>query len=262
MTTTITTSAPLMGYQVSDNHLDVLVEQSVAAIAAGGPQQVFDCANPHSLAVARSDAEFRAALQDAEMLVADGVGVCLASRLFLGVRKPRIPGSSYYLALMQALDGASARLGRKARVFFLGSSEQVLALVEARFRRDYPNIELVGTHSPPFGDWPAAIDDAMIDKINASAADVLWVGMTAPKQEKWTYRNRGRLQPRVIGCIGAVFDFYADTFPRAPEWMVRTGLEWVHRLWLNPRKMWRRTLVSGPVFLLGLIRYHWLRRQP
>ena len=249
----------LLGYQINRDSLENLIAQTEQSLFSERGQVVFACANPHSLAVANSDREFANALRDAEILVADGVGVALANRVFLGADVPRIPGASYFFALMHALNQRS--LPRPAKVYFLGSTQVVLNEIGRRCSHDFPNVKIVGTLSPPFGEWSESTEESIRENINKSEADVLWVGMTAPKQEKWVFRNRRRIAPRAIGSIGAVFDFYAGTHKRAPEWMVRSGLEWLHRLFINPKRMWRRTFVSVPIFLRECVRFHLLKRN-
>jgi N-acetylglucosaminyldiphosphoundecaprenol N-acetyl-beta-D-mannosaminyltransferase len=108
--------------------------------------------------------------------------------------------------------------------------------------------------SPPFKDeFDEADDAAMIAAVNAARPDVLWVGMTAPKQEKWIYRNHDRLDVPFTGAIGAAFDFYAGTKKRAPQWVGQMGLEWLPRLVREPRRLWRRNLVSTPKFLYKVL---------
>ena len=96
----------------------------------------------------------------------------------------------------------------------------------------------------------------MIATINQAKPDVLWIGMTAPKQEKWMHANAAKLHAKVIGSIGAVFDFYAETYPRAPKWICNLGLEWTYRLSREPRRMWRRTVVSAPKFVGNVFLQH------
>jgi N-acetylglucosaminyldiphosphoundecaprenol N-acetyl-beta-D-mannosaminyltransferase len=164
---------------------------------------------------------------------------------------PRITGTDYFHAL---LGGLQQRGG--GRVFFFGSSQRVLDRIAERFAADFPSLTLCGTLSPPFGEWSDKENCRMVQVINEAKPDVLWVGMTAPKQEKWVESNRRELSAPVIGSIGAVFDFYAGTYSRAPQWMCRVGLEWAYRFLLEPRRMWRRNFLSAPKFVWLVFRYH------
>lgn len=231
--------------------LEDLTRRSLAAIDARRAPSIFSCANPHSLVVARQDEEFRQALRNAHMVVADGSGVTFMASMAGIEVGPRITGSDYFRAVMEALQRRGS-----GRVFFFGSSTQVLDLIARRLARDYPALELAGVLSPPFGDWSAQQNAAMVAQINAAQPDVLWVGMTAPKQEKWVEQNRAALEVPLIGSIGAVFDFYAGTKPRAPVWMCRLGIEWLHRLLREPRRMWKRNFDSTPRFVLLVMRHH------
>lgn len=241
----------LLGVAIGPHTLEQLVDQAIAAIERRGPRCVFACANPHSLVVARRDPAFQCALNDANQVVADGVGVSLAARLLRLDLGPRITGTDYFLSLLRELDERGA-----GRVFFLGSTEAVLDRIAARFRQDHPRLTLCGTASPPFRALTPDDSAEFIAQIDAARPDVLWIGMTAPKQEKWVHANAAALHVPVIGSIGAVFDFYAGTHPRAPEWMCRAGLEWVYRLVREPSRMWQRTVLSGPRFALEVLRHH------
>lgn len=142
-----------------------------------------------------------------------------------------------------------------SRFYFLGSTPETLAAIERRMVLDYPNLILAGTFSPPFkADYSEAELADMIDAINASSADVLWVGLTAPKQEKWIHQNRARLNVRFAGAIGAVFDFYTGRIKRSHPVYQKLGLEWLPRLLQEPRRLWRRMGVSAPIFLWHVFR--------
>jgi len=224
--------------------LEEATEDALQAINRNIPQRVLVCANPHSLVVAQRDSNFQSALMHADRVVADGIGVSLMARL-VGVQiGPRITGTDYFLAVLKAL---TQRGG--GRVFFFGSSQRVLDLIAQRFARDFPALTLCGAYSPPYGCWSEEQNRRMVQAINDAKPDVLWVGMTAPKQEKWVEENRHTLAVPVIASIGAVFDFYAGTYARAPQWVCRIGLEWAYRFILEPRRMWRRNCVSAPKFL-------------
>ena len=136
---------------------------------------------------------------------------------------------------------------------FMGSSEKVLSLIREHAAKDFPHLEVV-TYSPPF---KAEFDDednrAIVDAINAAQPDLLWIGMTAPKQEKWTYSHWNELRINChVGTIGAVFDFYAGTVKRAPLWWQQHSLEWLYRLVKEPRRMWRRYLIGNMLFLWNI----------
>lgn len=203
------------------------------------------CFNPHSYAVSLRDSRFSEALKSSDWLVPDGIGVVMASILLGGFIRRRITGFDVYENLMASMN---ARGG--CRVFFLGSTEHVLRLIERNVSRDYPNIVIAGVHSPPFSDeWSDEQVAGMVSLVNRACADVLWVGMTAPKQEKWISDNIVHLNVRFAGAIGAVFNFYAGNVKRSPRIFRRLGLEWLPRLVQEPRRLWRRVFISAPVFI-------------
>lgn len=241
----------LLGVPIDRKPLPTLTEESLQAIDGSVSQRIFACANPHSLVVAHGDPDFQRALVQAEFVVADGIGVSLMARLTGLQIGPRIAGLDYFFAVLNALQARGA-----GRVFFFGSSQRVLDLIAARFVKEFPSLTLCGVLSPPFGEWDETENSKMIRQINEARPDVLWVGMTAPKQEKWVERNRQALQVPIIGSIGAVFDFYAGTYQRAPYWVCRLGFEWAYRFMLEPRRMWRRNLVSAPKFIWLTLRHH------
>lgn len=141
------------------------------------------------------------------------------------------------------------------RYFFLGSHDDVLSRICKKLSTEYPAIEVCGTYSPPYKEeFDDRDNEVMVDIINKAKPDVLWVGMTAPKQEKWIYQNKDRLSVPFIGAIGAVFDFYAGTIKR-PSLIWRTlGLEWLGRFVREPRRMWTRNFVSTPIFMYWVLK--------
>ncbi len=249
-------ASSFLGVAIGAGTLDDMVRRALAAVDGAAAGVTFACANPHSLVTAQQDPEFREALNACDIVVADGVGVSLAARALSIDVGPRVTGHDFFENLMRAL-----RERGHGRVFFFGSSEHVLALIAARFARDFPQLTLCGTLSPPFRDFTPAENESMVAAINASRPDVLWVGMTAPKQETWVHAHRQALTVPVIGSVGAVFEFYAGTNPRAPAWMCRLGMEWVYRLFMQPRRIWRRVAISGPRFVAEVLRHHVLVRH-
>jgi N-acetylglucosaminyldiphosphoundecaprenol N-acetyl-beta-D-mannosaminyltransferase len=240
----------MLGVRFDPRCLPELTDAAVSAIEGRARQFVFACANPHSLVTARNDAAFREALEATDAVVADGVG-CRWGAMLSGVALgPRITGFDFFSAMMASLDGA------RGRAFFFGSSDTSLQLIRQRSSRDFPHVT-VGTLSPPFGCWPEEENERMLEEIRAFRPDVLWVGMTAPKQEKWVASHAGALPVPVVASIGAVFDYYAGVVYRAPAWICRLGLEWLYRLPREPKRLWRRTFISAPAFLwLSLLERH------
>lgn len=215
------------------------------------------CLNPHSYAIALDDALFTQALKDADWLVPDGAGVVVASRLLRGGITERVTGSDVFSGLHQRMNSAGGM-----SVFFLGATEDTLARICVRMANDYPDIKVVGTHSPPFKPTYSSTEiDEMINTINALEPDVLWVGMTAPKQEKWIYQHRTRLNVKFAGAIGAVFDFYSGQVTRSHPVFQRLGLEWLPRLVRQPRRLWRRMFVSAPVFIWHVFKQKVMRSR-
>lgn len=249
-------SKPFLGVPLDCESLSGLTKESLQAIDRKIPQRVFACANPHSLVVSQSDSSFQSALIKANFVVADGVGVSFLAKL-AGVQiGHRITGTDYFRAILGTLEQRG-----KGRVYFFGSSQHVLDRIVKRFAVEYPALTLCGTFPPPFGSWSEEANRRMIQIINDAGPDVLWVGMTAPKQEKWVEANRKELNVPVIGSIGAVFDFYAGTYARAPQWICRMGFEWAYRFIREPRRMWRRNFVSAPKFVWLVLMRHVLGRE-
>lgn len=234
----------MLGTNVRVASLEGLLDECTSAITARNKQIFFACANVHSVILARTDEQFAGALRDVTQLVADGIGVVIAARLVCATSLSRVTGAQYFFALTRRI---AKQRGRK--VFFLGSSQETLLGIAHRFRMQFPSIEVCGTYSPPFGSWSPEENEKIISVINRARPDVLWVGMTAPKQEKWIHENRGRVDASVIGAIGAVFDFFAGTKKRAPAWMCKIGAEWIFRLVYEPRRLWRRHFISIPAFV-------------
>lgn len=247
-------TAVLLGVRIDRKSLADATADALAAVEQGTPPIVFACANPHALVTAQTDGVFRSALNNASIIVADGVGVTLMARVARVKIGPRITGSDYFLSVMRSL---SAQPGR--RVFFFGSSSEVIERIAGRIEREFPSLTLCGTLCPPYRPWSADENRTMIASINSATPDVLWVGMTAPKQEKWVEENRHQLRVPVIGSVGAVFDYYAGMHPRAPRWVCSAGFEWAYRLAREPRRMWRRTFVSAPKFVALVLWLHMRR---
>ena len=216
-----------------------------------GKKLLVNTVNAWSFVVAQKDDAFATALQNGDALVPDGKSIVWAAQ-FLGLPnapKERIAGWDLFVYEMARLSE------RGGKCFFMGSSPKVLELIRERAAVDYPNI-IVETYSPPYkAEFSREENKAIVDAINAAEPDLLWIGMTAPKQEKWAYEHWDELQINChCGTIGAVFDFYAGTVKRAPLWMQKAGLEWLHRLLSNPKRLWRRYILGNLEFIHLIIK--------
>jgi len=218
--------------------------------------------NAHSYNTAQKDEVFAEALKKGDVLIPDGYSVVWACRWLRAKSRPkeRIAGGDLFNFEMERLEKKSREMiengGTKvhSKVMFMGSSEKVLSLIRQRAAQDYPHLEVV-TYSPPYkAEFSEEENRAIVNAINEANPDLLWIGMTAPKQEKWAYTHWEELKIHChVGTIGAVFDFYAGTVKRAPQWMQDHGLEWLHRLFSNPRRLWRRYIIGNVLFVWNIL---------
>jgi N-acetylglucosaminyldiphosphoundecaprenol N-acetyl-beta-D-mannosaminyltransferase len=207
--------------------------------------KVFVCANPHSLVEANNDPLFHQAIRNADLVTPDGIGTIIASKILGGTIRERVTGSDIFWGLSAQLNKTGGR-----SYFFLGSSEKTLTAIKAKMAAEYPNIRIAGSCSPPYKPEFSAEDSRnMVAAVNAARPDVLWVGMTAPKQEKWILQHRDQLDVKFIGAIGAVFDFYAGNIKRSHPVFQKMGLEWLPRLLQEPGRLFKRNFLSSPLFL-------------
>ena len=209
--------------------------------------KVINTINPHSYCVAKRDLQFKEALLSSDILLPDGVGIVLAERFLNGKKIKKIAGYDLFLFLMNKLNKDSGS------VFFLGASKKTLEKIKYKCLNEYPNITF-GSYSPPFKTRFSKKDSKiMCDNINSFKPDVLFVGMTAPKQEKWVYEFKNHLEAENICSIGAVFDFYAENIKRAPKFLIIIGLEWLYRS-LKSKRLFKRNFISNPKFVLDIIK--------
>ena len=248
--------------------------------------------NAHSYNTARKDELFAEALTNGDVLIPDGVSIVKACRWIKAksLPKERIAGWDLFEFEMNKLeecgmnnssldnsqsasaDNAKLKIQnscsgkrlyepsakfreRPLTVMFMGSSQKVLDLIVKRAAEVYPHLKIV-TYSPPYKPELSEEDNkAIVEAINAADPDLLWIGMTAPKQEKWTYSHWNELNIHChVGTIGAVFDFFAGTVERAPIWWQRHGLEWLYRLLKEPKRMWRRYIIGNTLFLWNMLK--------
>lgn len=211
-----------------------------------GDKLLINTINPHSYCVAKTDSEFEKALTDCNLLIPDGVGIVWGVKLLYGKSISKISGFDLHMHYLNLLDA------KGGKVFYLGASEDTLWKIKNKIAQQFPNVE-VETYSPPYKPVFSDQDNQlMIEKVNAFKPDVLFVGMTAPKQEKWAFKFKEQLDTSVICSIGAVFDFYAGTVKRPSQFWINLGLEWFPRLVREPKRLWRRTFISTPAYMLDI----------
>ena len=229
--------------------LEILGSRDALASLPEG-KLLINTVNAHSFNTAKKDSLFAEALTKGDVLIPDGVSIVKACRWIKAKSQPaeRIAGWDLFAYEMDRLEKKGG-----GTVMFMGSSQKVLDLIVKRAAVDYPHLKVV-TYSPPYKpEFSDEDNGAIVDAINRANPDLLWIGMTAPKQEKWTYSHWQELDIHChVGTIGAVFDFYAGTVERAPLWWQQHGLEWLYRLMKEPRRMWRRYIIGNALFLWNM----------
>jgi N-acetylglucosaminyldiphosphoundecaprenol N-acetyl-beta-D-mannosaminyltransferase len=248
-------SADVLGVPLALTDYEGVMDWMDAMIAARQPACV-SAAAVHLVMVAQEDPETRAAVLQSTT-VPDGQPLVWALRA-LGHRD----ASRVYGPELMARYCERAATGTGARMFLYGGRdgaalEQLCQALATRF----PGLDIVGGCSPPFRSLTDAERDAVAEQINASGADVVWVGTGQPKQEKWMAEMRERLAPPILVGVGAAFDFHAGLVPQAPSWMQAVGLEWVYRLVQEPRRLWRRYARYNPRFVVGFARQYAAHRS-
>lgn len=231
-------SINILGYDIYTGDTDFF---------SGGFNGVISTINPHSYIIARKEETVMNVLLTSDILLPDGIGIVFAARVIAGTKIKRITGSDIHRILLNYLDG------KKGSCFYFGSEKITLEKIEERLSKEHPCIS-AGFFSPPFKpDFTYEEDLTYIKTINDFNPEVLFVGMTAPRQEKWVHKNREHLNAKIICPVGAVFDFYAGTVKRPGKFWLNTGLEWLPRLLGEPGRLWKRTLISTPLFIWFVI---------
>ena len=220
-------TTPVLGYHVFSSRLSDLNPHT--------DKLLINTFSPNSYGLALADKPFETALKNTDVLVLDGVGIALGSIILNGKNIKKISGQDcfdHYMAVANE---------HKWKVYFLGSSEQTLKKITDRAKAEYPNVT-TGTYSPPFRpEFTAEDNNQMVNAINAFKPDVLFVGLTAPKQEKWAYQHRDKVNARIISTIGNVFDWYAGNSKRPAKIWINLRLEWLVRIFLRPEIFKRNT---------------------
>lgn len=198
--------------------------------------------NVHTTVMAYEDEHYRTVQNAAALALPDGKPLSVVSRKRGFKEAQRVTGPDLMLELFQ----------KPFRHYFYGGREETLCILEKELREKYPDIQIAGMYSPPFRPLSEEEDREALDNINASGADILWVGLGAPKQENWMYAHQNQVNALMIG-VGAGFDYHAGIIKRAPVWMQKCSLEWLYRLLQDPKRLWKRYVSTNGRFLWLLL---------
>jgi len=247
---------------------DTIIVESLEQLAnIPDGKTLINTINAFSYNNAQKDPLFAEALTKGDYLLPDGMSIVKACKRLKAISRPieRIAGWDFFSLEMNKLEERGKQLEEEALklgkefvapcAMFMGSSDRVLYLIKEKSKIIYPHLR-IATYSPPYKKEFSAEDDRnIIDAIHNANPDLLWIGMTAPKQEKWTYEHWKDLNIHChVGTIGAVFDFFAGTTERAPEIWQKKGYEWLYRLIKEPKRMWRRYVIGNPEFLFRILK--------
>jgi N-acetylglucosaminyldiphosphoundecaprenol N-acetyl-beta-D-mannosaminyltransferase len=230
----------VMGYDVLVDNIDTIKIDK-------DKKQIINTINPHSYVIAKKDLYFKEALQTSDILIPDGSGIVIAVKYIHSKTIKKIAGSDIHMYLLSELE----KIGGK--VFYMGASQETLKKIHIRINKEYPSVK-VASYSPPFKSKFTQNENAkIVANINAFKPDILFIGMTAPKQEKWLQQHKNQLDFKIASSIGAVFDFYAGTVKRPSQFWINMHLEWLPRFLKEPRRLWKRNFISTPIFLKDML---------
>jgi N-acetylglucosaminyldiphosphoundecaprenol N-acetyl-beta-D-mannosaminyltransferase len=208
---------------------------------------IINTINPHSYQLSKQDSVFARALHESDVLLPDGIGIVWAAKILNGRRIKKIAGYDIFMYLLNHLNS------NKGSCFFLGASDRTLVLIKEKLAKEFPNV-IVNSYSPPYKtEFSKEDSDKMLCQVNKCNPEVLFVGMTAPKQEKWVSQYKDQLSPQIICSIGAVFDFYAGTIKRPGAFWIKLGMEWLPRFLKEPIRLAERNLISTPKFIFDVL---------
>lgn len=236
-----------MSYSIDTRPANQIAKNLLKTVSNNGKIYV-SCLNPHSYSVARNNKLFSEALKNAHSLLADGIGISIALTLITGRSIPRCTGSQIFNEVNKSLNE------QMGSVFFIGSSDENLYDLVSKFATEFPQIVIKGSYSPAYNYEISEKDTNCIrKKLALCKPDVVWVGLGSPKQDLWIFKNIDTLEAKLFLAIGAVFDFYTGNIKRPPILFQKVGLEWFGRLLIEPKRLWKRTFLSGPIFIFDFI---------
>ena len=249
-------SFPVLGVQVDAVQIPHVIEQMEEWIYERSGTHFIAVTNVDSVTRAWHQDYFRQALNAADLTVADGMPLVWVGRLRGHAMKRRVYGPELFLEFCRTTSA------KGYSHFFYGGAAGVPEELADALAHQCPNLKAVGTYSPPYRPLTPEEDNEEVRMINQAAPDVLWVGLGGLKQERWMFEHRHLLNVPVIVGVGAAFDFHTGRLPQAPRWMREHGLEWLFRLWQEPKRLWRRYLIYNTQFVfLVVLEFLGIHRQ-
>ncbi len=204
--------------------------------------------NAYDAVVSKKNIKVREATNSSNLTVPDGISLVMLLRIYGYPLKKRVYGPDLMLEFLKLAEvkGYSN--------FFYGSTREILNLLVSNLRVKFPRLNITGSYSPPFRELSSEEDKEVVDMINNASPDVLWVGLGTPKQQLWMYEHKDKLKAPVMVGVGAAFDFLAGTKPQAPRFIRDNGFEWLFRLITEPRRLWKRYIINGSLFVYYIAR--------
>lgn len=248
--------ADVLGVKVSAVDMDRAVELADRWTATGSPGYVC-LTGVHGVMEAQSDAALRRILNDAFLNNPDGMPMSWVGQLKGFRQMDRVYGPDFMTAMCRL------SVERGYRNFLYGGNTGVAELLSETLRKQFPGLQVVGTYTPPFRQLTAEEERDILFQVRQARPDILWVGLSTPKQEKFMAEYVDRLQVPLLVGVGAAFDYHTGRIRESPRWIKRAGMQWLHRLMQDPRRLWRRYLRNNPAFLWNIaLQFSGLRRYP
>jgi len=245
----------VLGVQVSVLNMDCALDVLDYWITTG-TQQYVCVTGVHGVMESYRDAALQRIHNGAGLVTPDGMPLVWWARTRGYSHVRQVCGAELMLACCER------SLTAGYRHFFYGGGDGVADLLVRRLTRRFPGLAVAGTYTPPFRPLTTEEDADVIRRIRDSGADIVWVGLSTPKQERWMAEHMGRIDATLMIGVGAAFDFHAGLKCRAPRWMSRSGLEWLFRLSTEPRRLWKRYLTNNPAFVYLTLQEVWRAYHP
>jgi N-acetylglucosaminyldiphosphoundecaprenol N-acetyl-beta-D-mannosaminyltransferase len=237
----------VMGVGVSAINIPMALAQIDRWIKERSTHTYVTVTGVHGVMESQRDENIRRMHNEAGMVTPDGMPLVWLGKQAGHAHVDRVYGPDLMLAIMEK----SQKEGY--RHYFYGGADGVPELLKQKLQEKFPTIQVVGTYSPPFRPLSPEEDQQIVEMINETNPDIVWIGLSTPKQERWMSSHVGRISAPVMIGVGAAFDFHAGLKSQAPRFIQRSGFEWLYRLVTEPKRLWKRYLVNNPLFIIGIV---------